>query len=458
MQQTQRRIAESPATALFVWFLGLIVVGTALLMLPWCHDPDAQPFSLSDAAFTATSASCVTGLSVRSTVSDFSFLGQVVILLLIQLGGLGILTVATVFVVNVTGHGTREQHRMIEDTLGLPAQADMTRYVNGVVRITLLVEAMGALVLIARRMFIEDPADAIWWGVFHSVSAFCNAGFALDDQSLSKSVADPTVNLTIILLILIGGLGYPVIRELLFLPKAPRGQRWSALSFHAKLTLTSGCLLVAVGAVSFWLLERHNTLHDLSVSGKVWGSLFQAVTPRTAGFNTLPLGEFTNATLVVIMLLMIIGGNSCSTAGGTKVSTFSVFFLDMAARLRGRQAATVFRRRITRKIVTQTGIVIVGYLLFATIGLTTIVCIEERGVPHSASQGEFLDAMFEVLSALATAGLSTGFTSHLSEPSRWVIMCMMFAGRIGPLAVISALSLPQVAEEDELPEANPLIG
>ncbi len=458
MKRVHKRIAKSPARSLFIWFLGLIVVGTGLLLLPISRTSEAEPFSLSDAAFTATSASCVTGLSVRSTANDFSFFGQVVILLLIQLGGLGIITVATVFVVDLTGRSVTEQRQVIEDTLGLPAKADMTRYVNGVVGVTLIIEAIGAAVLIGRRMFVDEPLEAIWWGVFHAVSAFCNAGFALSDDSLSGSVADPTVNITIVLLILVGGLGYPVIRELLYLPKAPKGRRWSSLTFHAKLTLTSGFFLVFVGAAAFWLLERNNTLADLSVGGSFWASLFQGVTPRTAGFNTLPMGEFTNATLVVIMFLMIIGGNSCSTAGGTKVSTFSVYFLDMFARLRGKDSARLFGRSISKNTVTQAGIVVLAYLLFATIGLMVVVCIEQGRTTHSDSGGIFLDAMFEVLSALATVGLSTGFTSQLSEPSRWVIMFMMFAGRIGPLAAFAALSLPKVTDEQQLPDANTLIG
>lgn len=458
MKKVHHQIANNPAKSLFVWFLGLIVAGTLLLMLPVSHTADAEPFSLSDAAFTATSASCVTGLSVRSTVNDFSFFGQFVILMLIQLGGLGIITVATAFVVNLMGRGTASEQAVIQDTLGLPAKDSLGRYVNGVIIVTLLIEGLGALILSIRRCFIDSPGDAIWWGVFHSISAFCNAGFALADDSLSGSVADPVVNAVIIFLILAGGLGYPVIRELCYLPKGPRGKRLSSLTFHTKLTLSAGALLVLFGAVSFWLLERNNTLSGLSPSGGLWASLFQGVTPRTAGFNTLPMGEFTNATLVVIMLLMIIGGNSCSTAGGTKVSTFSVYFLDMFARLRGKDAATLFGCRIPRQIVNQTGIVVLGYLLFVTIGVLTIVCIEQRGVAHSDSGGIFLDAMFEVVSAVATVGLSTGFTSQLSEPSRWVMMFMMFAGRIGPLAMVSALSHPKVEDDRDMPEANPLIG
>ncbi len=458
MKQIHHQIAKSPAKSLFVWFLGLIVVGTVLLMLPVCHTPEAEPFSLSDAAFTATSASCVTGLSVRSTANDFSFVGQSVILLLIQFGGLGIITVATVLVVDLTGRTTDEQRELMTETVGLPARENLTRYVNGVVVATLVIEGVGALVLLVRRLFIDEPSAAVWWGVFHSVSAFCNAGFALDDNSLSNSVADPVVNVTVVALILLGGLGYPVIRELVYLPRKSRGDRWRSLSFHSKLTLIAGTALVAAGSVSFWVLERNNTVSDLSPSGSFCASLFQGVTTRTAGFNTLPIGEFSNATLVVFMLFMVIGGNSCSTAGGTKVSTFAVYFLDMFARLRGREAAAVFGRRIPQSVVAKAGIVVLSYLLFATIGLMTIVCIEQSGVSHAKSGGVFLDAMFEVLSALATVGLSTGFTSEMSEASRWVIMLMMFAGRIGPLAVVAALSLPRADDEPALPDANPLIG
>ena len=458
MKRIHRYIAESPARSLFVWFLGLIVVGTLLLMLPVCHTTEAEAFSLSDAAFTATSASCVTGLAVRSTAHDFSFFGQLVILLLIQLGGLGIITVATAFFVDLTGRSTPEQRLVIADTLGMSREDNVTRYVNGVVKVTLLIEGAGALILCARRLFMDDPGTALWWSVFHSVSAFCNAGFALNDDSLSDCVADPTVNFTIILLILIGGIGYPVLRELFRLPRQPRGQRWSSLSFHTKLTVVASVILVVGGALAFWILERNNTLGNLSAGGTFCASLFQGVTPRTAGFNTLPMAEFTNATLLLIVMLMIIGGNSCSTAGGAKVSTISIFCLNTLAQLRGRREATLFGCRIVKRVVAQAAIVILGYLLFAKVGLLAIVCIEEGGIPHADSGGVFLDAFFEVISALATVGLSTGFTSQLSEPSRWVIMCLMFAGRIGPLAVITALSKPMVEVDEGLPEANPLLG
>jgi trk system potassium uptake protein TrkH len=458
MKKVHHQIAKSPAKSLFVWFLGLIAVGTLLLMMPVCHTSDAKPFSVCDAAFTATSASCVTGLSVRSTPNDFSLLGQIVILLLIQLGGLGIITVATVFYVDLIGRGTPEQRAVIADTLGMSQQDDLTKYVNGVVKVTLLIEGAGALILLARRIFVDDPGTALWWSLFHSISAFCNAGFALHDDSLSSCVADPTVNLTIILLILLGGIGYPVIRELVYLPRRAGGTRWSSLSFHTKLTLLVSVVLVVGGAFAFWILERNNTLSEMSTGGAFWASWFQGVTPRTAGFNTLPMGEFTNATLLLIFMLMIIGGNSCSTAGGTKVSTISIVWLNTLAHLRGREEAVMFGYRIPRGIVAQAAIIILGYLLFAKIGLLAIVCIEEGGIPHSNTGGIFLDAFFEVASALATVGLSTGFTSQLSEPSRWVIMFLMFAGRIGPLAVIAALSKPKVEAGAGLPEANPLIG
>ena len=177
MNRVHSSVAKSPARSLFVWFLGLIAVGTFLLLLPICHTSDARAFSLSDAAFTATSASCVTGLSVRSTPNDFSFPGQLVILLLIQLGGLGILTVATVFYVDLTGRNTAAQQLVIENTLGASAQDNTQKYVNGVLKVTLLIEGLGALILIARRLFIDDVGSAIWCGIFHSISAFCNGGF-----------------------------------------------------------------------------------------------------------------------------------------------------------------------------------------------------------------------------------------------------------------------------------------
>ena len=458
MADGDHAISRYPATALFVWFLGLIAVGTVLLMLPVCRASDAQPISLSDAAFTATSASCVTGLAVRSTPNDFSFCGQFVILLLIQLGGIGIFTIATLFYIKMTGRSTPEAHLVVEETLGAFPKDNLMQVLKGVVGVTLLIEGIGAVILIGRQLFLDSPGDAIWWGLFHSISSFCNAGFALQDDSLSQSVSDPVVNLTIIALFLIGGIGYPVIRDIWHVPNHPRGARWRRLTFHTKLTLAATVILVVVGAIFFWVFERNNTLAGLSAGATFWAACFQATTTRTAGFNTLPMGELTNATLLAMILFMAIGGNSCSTAGGMKVSTVSVFVLNTIARFRGKAEATLFGRRISKAIVSQAVIVILVYLLFAGLGLILVVNFEEGRVPHSQSGGIFLDAFFEVISALATVGLSTGFTAHASEPSRWVIICLMFAGRVGPLAIVTVLSRPMRDKEVSLPEADPLIG
>jgi trk system potassium uptake protein TrkH len=451
-------ISRYPATTLFVWFLGLIAVGTVLLLLPICRASDAQPISLSDAAFTATSASCVTGLSVRSTAYDFSFCGQCVILLLIQLGGIGIFTIATLFYIRMTGRSKPEAHLVVEETLGAFPKDDLMKVLRGVVGVTLLIEGTGAVILIVRRLFLDTPLDAIWWGLFHSISSFCNAGFALQDDSLSQSVSDPVVNLTIIALFLIGGIGYPVLRDVWHVPNHPRGSRWQRLTFHTKLTLAASVFLVVVGVIFFWVLERNNTLAGLSTGETFWATCFQATTTRTAGFNTLPIGELTNATLLGMILFMAIGGNSCSTAGGMKVSTVSVLVLNTIARFRGKREATLFGRRISKATVSQAAIVILVYMLIAGVGLILVVNFEEGRVPHSQSGGIFLDAFFEVVSALATVGLSTGFTAQLSEPSRGVIIFLMFAGRVGPLAIVTVLSRPMRDGEVNLPEAHPLIG
>ncbi|MGB3125732.1 MAG: potassium transporter TrkG, partial [Pseudomonas sp.] len=278
MADVDHPISRYPATALVVWFLGLIAVGTVILMLPVCRAADAQPISLNDAAFTATSASCVTGLSVRSTANDFSFWGQLVILLMIQLGGMGILTIATLFFIELTGRSTPREQLVAEDTLGAFAKDNLKKFLMGVIVVTFMIEFAGAVVLIVRRLFIDSPLDAIWWGLFHSISAFCNAGFALRDDSLSQSVADPIVNLTIIALILIGGIGYPVIRDILRVRRHPGGKR--RLNFHTKLTLGATVILVVAGAIFFWAFERDNTLAGLTAGGTFWSTCFQAITTR----------------------------------------------------------------------------------------------------------------------------------------------------------------------------------
>ena len=362
------------------------------------------------------------------------------------------------FFIAVTGRQLPEHRQVAEQTLGVKPEEQLKNLLPKVLAAVLTVELVAAIVLTLRIWSVTDPLDAIWWGTFHSISAFCNGGFALQDDSLSSYVGDPVINLTVIGLILAGGIGYPVLRDMYRAACAPWGEKRAKLTFHTKFTLSASLIILVSSIAAVWLLERNHLLRDMP-SGTAWlAAIFQAVTTRTAGFNTVPLSELTNATLFIMTVLMLIGANSCSTGGGMKVSTVSVLIMQLIAELRGKPNATLFRSRIAPSVVTQAIIIVVAYFVAIVCGLSLVLVFQQASQPHTQAGGIFLDAFFEVISAVATVGISTGFTGQLEEASRWVIMVLMFAGRIGPLTLVAALAKPAGAARTEYPLVEPYVG
>jgi trk system potassium uptake protein TrkH len=451
-------VARYPARALFAWFLGLIVVGAVLLNQPFCRHSDAAKISRIDAIFTATSASCVTGLTVRSSGNDFSFWGQLVILILIQLGGLGIMTVATLVSLAFGGGEELRQRVAIAETLGQRPTEETQRVLVRVIVVTLVIELSGALILLLRRLFEQPEIDAAWWALFHAISAFCNAGFALADNNLEDYHSDPIVNLTIIALIVLGGIGFPVISDVLRNRKERWPDCWDRLQLHSKLALIGTVGLLVFGAVLFLILEWHNALAHRPWGTRLLASMFQSTTPRTAGFNTVPIATLTDITLFVLVLLMMVGACPCSTGGGYKVSTLMILVLHAWSRFRGDARITVFRRTIAPETV---GRAIAGVLLYAsvaTVGLGALLVVEQRPPFDTAAPRRFLELMFEVVSAQGTVGLSTGVTPTLSTGGKWIIIALMFLGRVGPLSVVLALSRQVRHPRVEYPKEEVLIG
>lgn len=436
-----------PARMIPAGFLATILLGTALLMLPLARvGTDPAPFLT--ALFTATSATCVTGLAVVDTAGYWSGFGQAVILGLIQIGGLGIMTGATLLGVLVS--------RRLQLSTRLLAQAETRVFsagdVRALLRLILVVTAAIELVIAAwlawhlHGSYGEAWPTALWNGLFHSISAFNNAGFSTYSDNLMRFVVDPVVLLPIGLAVIVGGLGFPVLYEL-------QQDRWRTRlwSVHTKLTIYASLGLLIVGAVAFLAYEWNNagTIGPLSAGGKLLTGFFHAVMPRTAGFNSIDIAKLSSETLLVHDALMFIGGGSAGTAGGIKVSTFMVLGLAVWAEVRGRPDVTAFGRRISAEVQRQALSVVilaVGTIALATIILSTVTTLSVEVL------------LFEAISAFATVGLSTGITGSLPPPALWVLIVLMFLGRVGTITVATALAFRQTRARYRYPEERPIVG
>jgi trk system potassium uptake protein TrkH len=451
-------VVTYPARASLAWYGGLIVLGAALLITPWCRPATKGPISLLDAVFTSTSATCVTGLTVCSTEKDFSFFGQMVILGLIQLGGIGIMTVTTFVMFRLGGRQSLRQRLVITETLGADTHTDLRWILQNVILLTFLLEGLGMAALTIRELFDgRSLTDALWHAVFHSISAFCNAGFALSDESLIDYEKDISVNFVIGSLIITGGLGFPVLLDLRRNLRRPWSDSWQRFHIHTKFMLIGTVTLLLLGMISFLMLEWENQLSDVPVWKRPMVAMFQSITCRTAGFNTMKIGELTNASLFISILLMIIGAGPCSTAGGLKVSTATVLVVDAWATFRGQSRVNTFRRTIPREVVDRAMVTTMVFGLVAAIALTGLLFIEQfdRNLKESH---QFIDGLFEVVSALGTVGLSTGITEELNGMARSVLIVLMLIGRLGPITVFVALSQTERKKSVEYPNEEPMIG
>jgi trk system potassium uptake protein TrkH len=409
-------------------FLGLILAGTLLLKLP-VATPGGQPIGWVDALFTSTSASCVTGLAVRDTGTGFTGFGQGVLLALIQVGGLGVMTFSLFYLV-LGGRASVEQRELVEQTLVGAANLRPRQLLRVVFLFTVTCEAIGAALLYP--LLAGDLAGgALWSSVFHSVSAFCNAGFSLLPDSLVRYRGAPVVNAVIATLIVLGGLGFLAVTDLL----RHRG-RWRPLTLHTKIVVAISGALVALGTLGFWLLERRGSLAGLGAGEQALASLFQSVTARTAGFNTVDFGALAPATLLGVIALMFVGGSPGSCAGGIKTTTAATLLLTLRAELTGRRHVNAFGRTLSRGAVAAAFAVTSSALVAANVGLFALLVAEAAG----AGGARFLDLAFESMSALATVGLSTGVTPGLEPASKLVLVALMFLGRVGPLTLAAILA------------------
>jgi trk system potassium uptake protein TrkH len=427
-----------------------------LLALPFAQT--RGDVSLLDAAFTAVSAVCVTGLTVVDTGSRFTPLGQAVILALIQAGGLGLMTYA-VFAGVVLGRKIAFTDRMlIQETLHHSAAPGVRRLVKHILFFTLATEAAGAFVLSLRFLEQMPPGEAVWQSVFHSVSAFCNAGFALFPDNLAGFRGDWLVSLVVSGLVLVGGIGFLVVMEVEDALRARLAGRRSRLSLHARLTLVVSGVLLALGAVLFLALEWENMLLGLPLGEKLLAGWFQSVAARTAGFSVVDYGRASTDTLFLTVFLMFVGASPGSTGGGIKTTTLGLLVALLAARWRGVGRATVFRRTIPHAVMDRAlALAMIAWAL-TTAATFALVAIEVRGVPFAEARPSFAALLFEVVSAFGTVGLSTGITPHLSAPGKLVLMVLMFAGRVGPLTLVMAVGARRGSGRFRYAEENVMVG
>lgn len=441
----------SPSLMLIFGFALAIVVGASLLLLDACQTGGG--LTVVDALFTATSAVCVTGLVVVDTGTFFSQNGQVVILGLIQLGGLGIMTYSSLLFLLWRRRISLSDRLAMRQTLLHDPSFRMATFLRQVVLACLLLEMLGALSLHLWDPVAFEPFSAL----FHAVSAFCNAGFALWGDSLVAWKTHPGINLTFMALIVLGGLGFAVLLELAErlgrIRLRDRADRIACLSWHSRIVLTTSFWLIAGGALTIYLAEFVLHPGQFSHAEELLASVFQSVTCRTAGFNTMDIGGLTNISLLVMIGLMFIGGSPGSCAGGVKTTTFRALLSFCLARLRGRRQAVVAKRFALDEASMNDALTLILFVL-VLVGLAVLLLsVTEIGaVPHNQTRGMFLEILFECVSAFATVGLSTGLTPHLTVPGKLVITVLMFVGRLGPIVFISMLHDMQRTERFLWPE------
>ncbi len=445
----KKRRTVNPLQAITLSFVGVIAVGTALLMLPFATH---EGLSLLDAIFTATSATCVTGLVVADTYTTFTFFGQAVLLLLIQVGGLGLVTLTSFFALAVRRRMGFRDLRLINETVSTDSFSQSTSVLQIVVKLALFFESIGAVLLLF-AFVPEFGVDGIWMSVFISISAFCNAGFDIlgcvaPYSSLTSYVANYYVQGVVMFLIMAGGLGFLVWLEIGEYRKSQR------LSLHAKIVLMfSGCLWIG-GAIGLLILEWSNpaTLGALSLDGKIMASLFQSVSTRTAGFNTIDLAACSSLSKLLMAFLMFIGAAPGGTGGGIKITTFAVLVLTIRSVAQGRTECIIAGKRIDHRTVYRA-------LSITTLGVLAVIVATIFAYEHTLVPVSGVDSLFEAVSAFATVGLSVGVTSVLTFATKIVFIFVMFMGRVGPVTLaISLAARPDQSRGKILPEGHINVG
>jgi trk system potassium uptake protein TrkH len=452
---------RNPAKLVVLSFAFVILVGTVLLTLPRATE-DGRGATVVDALFTSTSATCVTGLVVMNTNRDeeadpalpsFTLFGQVVILVLIQIGGLSIMTLSASAFLLMGGRLSFRSASLMGNVLEENRSNSLPSMIRYIVIMTAAFEATGAILLTVRFALVEPEfSTAAWQGLFHSVSAFCNAGFSLFGRNLERFVSDPVVNLTITSLIVFGGLGFTVIAALVSRETWTHGVRlgWKKLTVHSRLVLIVTLALIAGGTLLLFLCDHAGAQDGLDWSDRLWASYFQSVSARTAGFNTIDLTRTTSAAFLVYVILMFVGASPGGTGGGIKTTTLALLALSIRAVLIGRDDVTVLGRTVPRSTIHRA--IAVTFLSGAACLITLLLLlVSQDGITTE-------QLIFEVTSAFGTVGLSMGATTKLDDFGRVLISLLMFIGRCGPLTLTLALGQRATAAEIGYPDCRVVVG
>ena len=416
-------------------FIVAILLGSTLLALPISSATgEAVPFI--DALFTATTSVCVTGLVTLPTVSAWSPFAQVVILFLIQIGGLGIITIMTGVMLSFHKRIGMGGRFLLQDAFNLNSSSGIIGFIERVLVGTFVVEGIGAL-LCMTVLVPEYGGKGIWMSVFHAVSAFCNAGMdIIAEDSLCGYALNPMINLVTSALIILGGIGYIVWWDVLHVLKEVKKRKWrcfQGLTLHSKIALSTTAILLAAGTAAFFIFEYHNplTLEGLSFLDKMQVAFFQSVTTRTAGFASIPQQDLTNASAMVSLFLMFIGGSPVGTAGGVKTVTIAVLFMSAAATIQNKEEADLFQRRIAKQAISKAA---------AVVSMSFIIMFVSTVLLSAVTNGDALDIVYETVSATATVGLTRNLTPELNLWGKLIIICTMYLGRVGPISLAIAFS------------------
>ncbi|MDG3085788.1 TrkH family potassium uptake protein [Vibrio hannami] len=440
---SQRRQGGSEPWIIFSSLLAILIPSAILLTLPIFS---VTGLSLEDALFTATSAISVTGLGVVDTGTHFTLTGKVLLMFLMQIGGLGQMTLSAVLFYMFGIRLSLQQQALMKEELGQEKRINITKLVKRIIAFALLAELVGFVFLSFKWVPMYGWSTGTFYALFHSISAFNNAGFSLYSDSMMSFVDDPLVILTISALFIVGGLGFTVVGDLVL----NFGKGFKRLKLHTKIMLVATPVLLLSGTLFFWILEKDNsaTMVDLSLSGQWLAAFFQSASARTAGFNSVDLTQFTQPALLIMIVLMLIGAGSTSTGGGIKVSTFTVAMVATWAFLRQKKHVVMFNKSVSWPTVTRSLAIIVvsGTVIVASMFLLTIT-----------EQASFDKIMFEVISAFATVGLTAGLTAELTVYGKYIMIVVMIIGRIGPLTLAFMLARPKPTLL-KYPEDNVLTG
>lgn len=456
--KSPRKVRLSTMQIIALGFFGVIFLGGLILWLPVCNQ---KPIAFIDALFTSVTSVCVTGLVTVVPAEQFTLLGKVVVLVLIQIGGLGVIACTAAFFLLLRKRITMKGRIMIQQAYGLDTLSGMVRFVIRILKGTFLVEGIGAVLFAIKFVPEFGAARGIWYGVFHSVSAFCNAGIdIIGDSSFIRYVDSPLVNFTTMFLIVMGGLGFPVWYDVITTvrqegaKKVPRRRFLTRLGLQSKIVLTMTAFLILAGALGFFALEFNNpdTIGSLSVPEKAMASAFQSVTTRTAGYASVPQSGLTDSSKMLGCILMFIGGSPAGTAGGIKTTTAAMLLLTAASVLRGRRDTECFGRKLENGVVRSGITIMLLTFLFWLAGVTALSVFEPGK--------DFIDLMYEASSAIGTVGLTADLTPQLTAASHVVLMSMMYVGRIGPvtMALVFAGKADKSAQFRELPEKKIMLG